>query len=94
MEQHSERRKGKRIKQTGTTMVSDEKADYLMSAQIGNICGNGLFLETEHFLKPGHKIEFRYHNPPYKALPKNYSATVQCCWQLSDVESVLPMELG
>jgi hypothetical protein len=94
MKTGSEKRKNSRIRQSGTIMVSDEKADYYIYAQIGNMHGDGIYFESEHPLKPGRTIRIRYDNPPFKSLPKDYRATVQWCRPLSDSESSLSFGVG
>lgn len=94
MKTGSERRKDKRINQTGTIMVSDERAEYYAYAQIGNVSGSGMYFESEHALTPGRNIKIRYDNPPYKSMPKDYSATVQWCRRLSAKESMLSFGIG
>ena len=94
MEKASERRKVKRMKQKGTIMVSDETAEYYTYAQIGNVSAFGMYFESEHSFIPGNKIQIRYDNPPYKALPKDYYAKVQWCRQLTEKESMLSFGVG
>ena len=75
-------------------MLSEETFDYYSYAQVGNVSGYGMYIESDYAFERGTRIGIRFDNPPFKASPKNYSATVQWCKPLSNDESQRPFGIG
>ena len=94
LEEHHEKRKAPRLKHNGTIMISEEAFDYYSYAQVENVSGDGMYIESDHAFTRGTEIGIQFDNPPYKSSPKNYSATVQWCKPLSIDKSKLPFGVG
>ena len=87
MKKSPEQRKAKRLNHRGTIMLTDESSGYYYYALVNNLSGEGMYFLSEHAFKPGKEIAIRLDNPPFKAAPKNYHATVRWCRLLSEDES-------
>ena len=90
----SEKRKSLRFKYHGTIMLSEENFDYYSYAQVGNVSGDGMYIELDHAFARGTEIGIRFDNPPFKSAPKYYSATVQWCKPVSRKGSTIPFGMG
>jgi len=64
-------------------MLADDHSGYYCYAQLNNISGDGMYIETEYDFKPGTEIDIRFNNPPFRSAPKIY----KWCRQLIDNES-------
>jgi len=82
-----ERRKTKRLNHRCTIMLADEHAGYYCYAQLNNISGDGMYLETEYSFKPGTEIVIRFDKAPFRSAPKIYHVNVKWCRQLDKNES-------
>lgn len=60
-------------------MLTDDRAGYSCYAQLKNLSGNGMCIETEYDYRPGSEIDIRFGNPAFKSAPKKYHAIVKWC---------------
>ena len=79
MTESTERRQDKRLIHRSTIMLTDDRSGYSCYAQLNNISGDGMYIETECDYKPGTEIDIRFDNPPFRSAPKKYHAMVKWC---------------
>ena len=60
MTQSTERRQDKRLIHRSTIMLTDDRSGYSCYAQLNNISGDGMYIETECDYKPGAEIDIRF----------------------------------
>ena len=82
-----ERRKIKRLNHRCTIMLADEHSGYYCYAQLNNISGDGMYLETEYRFASGAEIDIRFDKPPFRSALKKYHAIVKWCRPLDVDES-------
>ena len=82
-----ERRKIKRLNHRCTIMLAEELSGYYCYAQLNNISGDGMYLETDCSFKPGVEIDIRFDKPPFRTAAKKYHAIVKWCRPLDVNES-------
>ena len=78
-----ERRKNSRLNHRSTILLTDEQAGQYSYAQLNNISGDGMYIETEYHFKPGTEIDIRFDNAPFRSAAKQYHAIVKWCRPLS-----------
>jgi len=83
MLENSERRKNSRLNHRSTILLTDEQAGQYSYAQLNNISGDGMYIETEYHFKPGTEIDIRFDNAPFRSAAKQYHAIVKWCRPLS-----------
>ena len=83
-----ERRKHNRLSHRSTVMLTNEQTGHYCYAQLCNIAGDGMYLETEYRFKPGDEFDIRIDKPPFRSAPKIYHAVVKWCRPLDDEESI------
>ena len=89
-----ERRKHNRLNQRCTIMLADEQTDHYCYAQLCNISGDGMYLETEIRFKPGAEIDIHFDKPPFRSAPKKYRAIIKWCKPLVDPGSISSYGVG
>ena len=82
-----EHRKHNRLNHRSTVMLTNEQTGQLCYAQLCNISGDGMYLETEYSFKPGTQIDIRFDKPPFRSATKTYHAIVKWCRPLDENES-------
>jgi len=90
----SERRKNSRLNHRSTILLTDEHAGQYSYAQLNNISGDGMYIETESRFKPGTEINIHFDNPPFRSAAKQYHAVVKWCKPLIGNESVGSYGIG
>ncbi len=68
-------------------MITNEKTGHYCYAQLCNIAGDGMYLETEYSFRPGAEIDIRFDKPPFRSASKKYHAIVKWCRPLDVDES-------
>ena len=82
-----ERRKHSRFNHRSTVMLANENSGYYCYAQLNNISGDGMYLETDCSFKPGVEIDIRFDKPPFRTAAKKYHAIIKWCRPLDVNES-------
>jgi len=90
----SERRKNSRLNHQSTILLTDEQTGQCSYAQLNNISGEGMYIETEYRFKPGTEIDIRFDNPPFRSATKQYHAIIKWCRPLVGNESVGSFGIG
>ena len=75
-------------------MLTNEKTGLYCYAQLCNVAGDGMYLETEYSFKPGAEFDIRFDNPPFKSAAKQYHGIVKWCRRLGDDESISSFGIG
>jgi hypothetical protein len=89
-----ERRQDKRLNHRCTIMLTDDRAGFYYYAQLNNISGDGMYIETEYEFKPGAEFDIRFDTPLFRSAPKNYHAIVKWCKLLVDPGSISAYGVG
>ena len=89
-----ERRKHNRLNHRSTVMLTNEKTGLYCYAQLCNVAGDGMYLETEYSFKPGDEFDIRFDKPPFRSAPKIYHGIVKWCRPLDDEESIGSYGIG
>jgi len=89
-----DRRKHNRLNHRCTIMLTNEQTGHYYYAQLCNISGDGMYLETEYSFKPGTVFDIRFDNPPFRSAPKVYHVIVKWCRRLVDDESESAYGIG
>jgi hypothetical protein len=82
-----EHRKHNRLNHRSTVMLTNEQTGLHCYAQLCNISGDGMYLETEYSFSLDTEIDIRFDTPPFRSAAKKYHAIVKWCRPLADNES-------
>jgi hypothetical protein len=63
-------------------MIENERVGHLNYGQMVNYSADGMCIGSDTFYNKGAAINVRFHTPPYKGAPLNYSGKVRWCKEL------------